>query len=103
MDPPLQRVVKLIDTRSVPPEEKGAQVVIDHGEDGAPAQAAGIGVAGAFAAICLADGHRDQLEMSMVAMFGIAQHLIERNAVKAGSQIRNLAPSHVRTSSEIGC
>jgi hypothetical protein len=88
--------------RSVLPEEKGTQVVVDHGEDGVAAEAAGIGVAGALTA-GLMDGHRDQLEMRMLAMLGVAHRLVERNAVKAGFQIRDFASTHVRTSSETGC
>ncbi len=80
MHAPQHRVVQAVDIAGFAAQQIRPEVVIDHGENGAAAEAAGIGVARACRAVAPADRHRHQLEMRVVAVFGVGKDLRQRHA-----------------------
>ena len=79
MDVPLHLVVEILDRAGVPAGQHRCKVMPDHRNDGVPTLATGIGVAGPLAAIVQRDRRCDQLEMRVIAVLGVHQHLGQRH------------------------
>ena len=82
MDVPAHAVVQGFDVVCILAHQERRQVMLDHRYNGMPAPTAGIGIARPAGAVVQRDGRRDQLEMRVVAMLGVAQNFLQGNAKK---------------------
>src|ERR1700712_5426660 len=73
MDVPLHSIVKGLDIACVLSDQKGGEIVDDHGLNCASAPTSSVGIADALRPISERDGGYDQLKMTVVAMHGIRQ------------------------------
>ena len=76
---PLHGIVEGFDVLSILTQQKRRQIVLYHRLDGMPALAAGISVTGSRGAIDKGYSCNDQLEMGVIAVFGINQNVGQRH------------------------
>ena len=80
MDVPLHGVIGRINIFCVMSHEKRFQVVPDHRQYRGAAAPACLRIAGAVPAVGQSDRGGNQLEMRMVAVFGVGEDFFQRNA-----------------------